>query len=77
MEGKPGHHLKTLRGAIVTTWHRWPEWGTIAAEVADWADCQPNEVKEIETPGGTFITAQGVPVAYMDHTPVVALQAAE
>lgn len=65
------HHLKDLKGRVIYTWTSWPSWDWIQEEVAHWADCLSDEVGNIETPGGEFMTVDGIPVAYLEKEQVV------
>lgn len=64
-------YLKSLKGRVLCQWHHWPLWATIQEELADWADCQPEDVACIETPDGDFLTVEGIPVAYMEREQIV------
>lgn len=67
MTNRTLHTLKDLRGRTIHQWLRWPRFEDIQAEVAEWADCDPDAVEIFETPGGDFYGVGNVPYAYMDR----------
>lgn len=63
-------HLKLLDGSDLCSWYdptrRVDVFPDAREAVADWGNCELDEVDYTDTEGGEFFTIDGVPVAYIE-----------